>query len=289
MISPLLFSVAGDHSGKLLPVTPQELFPFTTHFEKLRGKGVKSAVWQHASIAHSPYSTAMLKGAEVVPFQNWVGALESICARVQQPSEGPTYLLCYFGDIDSVGHRQGIYSDAFEAAVDNCFTLLEEKLLPCIRGAGRKLALILTADHGMTPVRPQETVWLNQLCPELASAVQVNRAGQPMVPAGSGRDFFLHIQPEKLSYLHGRLSELLQPIARVVLTAELLAAGFFGSKPPAERLLARIGNLVVLPYLGSSVFWKFSGHHLEQHFHAAHGGLTPEEMHSVLLFWGNTE
>ncbi len=114
--------------------------------------------------------------------------------------------------------------------------------------------------------------------------VKKNRNGLPLVPAGSCRDFFLHIEEEKLGEAQGLIQEALKGVADVVPVRTLLDGGFFGKKAAGKRLKDRIGNLVVLPWRGEGVFWWFEKHRLEQHFYAAHGGLTPAEMESIFLF-----
>jgi len=114
--------------------------------------------------------------------------------------------------------------------------------------------------------------------------IQKNKKGMPLVPAGSCRDFFLHVEKQYLQEAQAILQKQLKGAADVVLVKELLDEGFFGNKPPSKRLKDRIGNLVVLPYRKESVFWKFDTHRLEQHFYGAHGGLTPDEMESIFLF-----
>jgi hypothetical protein len=57
---------------------------------------------------------------------------------------------------------------------------------------------------------------------------------------------------------------------------ELLRQGFFGPAP-SERLRKRLGNLVVLPYDGESVYWYEEGR-FDMHYLGHHGGLTPAEM-----------
>jgi hypothetical protein len=44
-----------------------------------------------------------------------------------------------------------------------------------------------------------------------------------------------------------------------------------------ERLRERVGDLVLLPYAGESVYWREPGK-FEQKFYGHHGGLTPLEM-----------
>jgi predicted AlkP superfamily pyrophosphatase or phosphodiesterase len=287
MIAPLLFSNAGDHeSGTLLGegFTSEQIFPFETIYQKLSKKKVRSIVMQKDNIAYSPYSKAMLAGAEVVPYAHFSDALDRLAALCSSPFKEPTYIFVYFGDIDSMGHQYGIAAPQFKESVDYCWTMMENRFWQKLPPRSNRIALMLTSDHGMTPVHPKTTVLLNQICPELNHMVKKNRQGAPLVPAGSCRDFFLHIEKQHLDEAQRLLREKLKGMADVVRVKTLLSEGFFGSKPPSKRLKERIGDLVVLPYLNESVFWKFENHRLEQHFYAAHGGLTADEMESIFLF-----
>ncbi len=287
MIAPLLFSYAGDHeSGTLLQdkYRPTDIFPFETIYQKLSKKGVKSIVFQDETIAHSAYSKSLLAGAEVVPFKHFTGALDQLVELCQKPLDAPTYFFIYFGDIDAMGHRHGIDSRQFSESVDFCWSSVENRFWQKMSHCPNKIAACFTADHGMCPVDPKTTILLNQVRPELSKMVKKNRAGQPLIPAGSCRDFFLHIEKEYLKEAQHLLDKELKGVADVVFVEELLSQGFFGSKAPHKRLKERVSDLVVLPYIGESVFWWFENHRFAQHFYAAHGGLTPEEMESIFLF-----
>jgi hypothetical protein len=287
MIAPLLFSYAGDYeSGTLLSkgISTAEIFPFETLYQKLAKKGVRSVVFQEEGIAHSPYSKALLAGADVIPFRHFPEALDALVELCHKPLKSPTYFFIYFGDIDAMGHRHGIESKQFADATDFCWTAIENRFWQKMTTCPNKTAVMFTADHGMTPVHPKTTILLNEVCPGLSEMVKKNRNGLPLVPAGSCRDFFLHIREESLKEAQGLLDKQLTGVADVVLVQELLDQNFFGSKPPSKRLKDRVGNLVVLPYQNESIFWKFDKHKLEQHFYAAHGGLTPDEMESIFLY-----
>jgi hypothetical protein len=160
---------------------------------------------------------------------------------------------------------------------------MEEFFWQPLASTKKRIAAILTADHGMAPVDPRTTLYLNKEFPKIAEDFKVNRQGQPLVPAGSCRDFFLHIKEDKLPQVHRFLSEKLQGKAEVFQVSDLIDRGFFGAAPVSRRFLERVGNLVILPYLNESVWW-YEKHHFEQNFYAAHGGLTPNEIESIFLY-----
>jgi len=58
-------------------------------------------------------------------------------------------------------------------------------------------------------------------------------------------------------------------------TAELVASGHLGRAGP--RLRERIGDVVVLPGLGATVWWREPGR-FDMLFRGHHGGLSPAEM-----------
>lgn len=287
MIAPLLFSNAGDHeSGTLLKegFSPTQIFPFETIYQRLAKAGVRSIAMQQESIAHSIYSKTMLAGAEIQSYVHFHDALDQLAEMCKRPFDQPTYVFAYFGDIDSMGHRHGITSPQFADAVDYCWTVIENHFWRKLRSCPSKTAVIFTADHGMAPVDPKTTIYLNRIMPKLNNMVKKNRLGKPLVPAGSCRDFFLHLEKPFIEEAQRTLQKLLKGVADVVFVQDLLDEGFLGNKAPSKRLKERIGDLVVLPYFKESVFWAFESHRFEQHFYAAHGGLTPDELESIFLF-----
>ena len=107
--------------------------------------------------------------------------------------------------------------------------------------------------------------------------------GKPLAPAGSCRDLFLHIRPERLDEVGARLTELLAPVAEVRKVAQLLDEGLFGPNV-TDALTSRLANLVVLPAPGEAAYWLELGR-FEQHFLGQHGGLTANEMGIPLVGW----
>ncbi len=286
IIAPLLYAYAGDHLAGTLResgVIPEMLYPNQTLYQTLSAQGIACTILQQEGIAHSPYSRVMSQGANVIPFHFLKDGLESLVSLCNKPAAHPRYVYCYFGDIDAMGHRHGVDSEQFKDAVDYCFKMLEQEFWNKLAGSGKRIGVMVTADHGMVPVNPKTTLYLNLLMPEIAAAFKKNKQGLPLVPAGSCRDFFLHIEETRLEEVIAALRLRLEGVAEVYPTEELIREGFFGLHAVSENLLHRIGNAVILPYAGESVYW-YEKHRFEQHFYASHGGLTPEEMHSVFLF-----
>lgn len=279
VIAPLLFSYAGDtESNTLKGVAPESLFPRTTIYQKLKRQGIPSFALQHEHTFQTPYSRVIFDGAEVIPYKGLERGLVKLREKLESASRG--YFYFYFGDIDSVAHRRGVSSSQVKKTVDISLAALESffQTLP-----KKKIALLLTADHGMIDIDPKTTVYLNQEIPEITSLLQKNKAGKPIVPAGSCRDFFVHARKESLIEVEGLLREKLKPIAEVHRVSDLIEKGFFGRLPPSPQFLSRVGNLAILPFGHNSVWW-YEKHRFEQRFHAMHGGLSRAEMETVLAF-----
>lgn len=285
VVAPLLFSYAGDHTlGTLREsgIASSEFYPKHTLYQKLRTDGITSYVMQHANIAHSPYSMAMFQGAFQIPYTSTKQAVENLVDLIGKNETERSYVYLYFGEIDAIGHRKGIDSEQFDTEVRLFFERLE-LFFANVKKGNKRIACLLSADHGMVEVNPSTTYYLNKEFPEIERYLQKNRAGKLIAPAGSCRDFFLHIQEERLDEAEEVLKEVLQDKAHLIRTQKLIQEGFFGEKSPSGAFLGRVGNLVILPHEGECVWW-YEKHHFEQHFFGAHGGLSRHEVEIPLIF-----
>ena len=147
---------------------------------------------------------------------------------------------------------------------------------------GKRILFLMTADHGQVEVDPQTTIFLNKSS-QFAGVerfLKTNLKGQLLVPAGSPRDMFLYIKDDLLEEAQAFLTPKLQGKADVLRSEWLMDNGYFGPDV-SNRLRERVGNLVILPYRYESVWWYEKGK-FEQRFYGHHGGLTPQEMETVL-------
>lgn len=283
MISPLLFSFCGDRARDTLRATgvdPADIYPASPFYQGLRDGGVRPFVFQHYTYANSPYTGVVAGAAQVVPYRTLPEAL-TLLADLRAAQRGKAYYCLYFDGVDLVCHAQGPGSRHLAAEIDALLAMLERALHPALGASKGRTLLLVTADHGHAAVDPATTVYLNRVLPDVARFFRTSKDGALLAPGGSCRDMFLYIQPELLDEAAGQLAALLAGRAEVHRVDKLLAQGFFGAAP-SPALLGRIGNLVILPYAGESVWWYERGR-FEQRHRGAHGGLTRDEAETILL------
>jgi len=247
VILPLPFLISGDNEP--LALDPRDVVPSPTLFERLP---VPATVLQPQAIWPSRYGSAAFAGADVHPF----ATLEEGMARLGE-RPGLTYL--YWDGVDAAGHRHGPSSPAFDAAARAALDALAAAPLP----AGT--LLVVTADHGQIDVTALDE--LDVIWPELPDRLRRDPGGQPLWPAGSARDCFLHVDDP--AAVAGELAERLGDRAEVRLAAEL----FPGAGP---RLRERLADVCVLPAPGRMAWVRAFPSH-ERRFRGHHGGLTPAE------------
>lgn len=276
IIAPLLYSFAGDHGRETLLAArpnPEELFPRDTLYRRLAAAGVRSTIFQHVSYARSPFTRAVCAGAETVGFRTVAEALALLAGRLAT-QQGPAYYQLYIDTVDTVSHVYGPDAPEVAAEIDAVLTAIDHTLHPALAALGRPALLLLTADHGQIAIEPEHALLVDRLVPELPAATPAGADGRPLLPGGSSRDLFLYLRPPHIDAVHAALARALAGRAEVHRCADLAAAGMFGPEP-SPTFLARLGNLVVLPYPGETVWWD--DRRFPVRFRGSHGGLSEEE------------
>jgi hypothetical protein len=278
VIAPLLYTLAGwqeVESLRKFAVDPETLLPGPRLYQRWRQRGITSTVYQSARYAHSTFSQVMFAGASCHGYETLSAGLDRLVVDLLAEGEGRYYFF-YIDAIDHGSHSYGLGAPAFDAAVQATFDALEKRLFQRVAGRLSDTLLVVSADHGQVAVDAQAPVYVNLAWPELPAMLRKNAAGEVIRFAGSPRDLFLYVRPECLDEVEQGLKEMLAGRAEVWRTAGLRQEGFFGP-PPHDRLVPRLGDLVVLPYPGQAVFWFEEGRFWVRH-KGSHGGLTPEEM-----------
>lgn len=282
IITPLLFSFGGTTKRDLLKnfkIAPQSIYPTDdTIYQQMARKGVQSHLYGPAEFTPSTYSDWLNRGAIAYGYQSIAEAFVNLRAQVEAMTE-LAYFYLYYPKIDSLGHTYGPNSAQFDAEILLFLYCLEEMILRPLTGKAKKTLLILTADHGQDAITPSECIFVNQDArfAGVERFIKRNQQGQLLIPAGSARDMFAYIQSELLDEAYEFFATRLDGFATVYKTQELIDKGYFGPTAPSQRFLERVGNLLILPHEGNSVWW-FEEESKGMPFFGHHGGLTPQEM-----------
>ncbi len=285
MISPLLFSYAGDKERDTLKrsaIAAEALYPRQTFYSTLQTKGIRSYIFQSEAYTPSTYSDIVYRGGVVIAYKTLAEALMRLTDLLLTEKAAHGYYFLYLDKIDTAGHHYGPDSRQFQQTVDTCLTLMEHLFYKKVSGKLRDTLFLMTADHGQIEVNPKTTFYLNKQMPSIETFLRTNLRGRPLVPAGSARDMFLHVKDERIDEAIRLLQKHLAGKAEVYTMQELLAQGFFGTQAPSAAFAGRVGNVVILPYAHETVWWYEEGK-FDMHFLGHHGGLTPEEMEIPLL------
>jgi len=283
IISPLLFSFAGSRTREDLTTTgihPPLLYPRGVFYPELLKMGVNSYVFGIRDYTPSTFSKVVMEGAELFSFNTLSEALVNL-GLILEEEKKPAYIHLYFDKIDSLAHEYGPTAPQTEAEIETFLLMMEHYFEKIFKGK-KRILFLMTADHGQSEVDPETTIYLNT-DPHFAGFdkfIKTNRKGQLLVPAGSARDLFLYIKDEMIEEAQSFLAKRLDGKADVVKTEFLINEGYFGSEI-STRFRERVGNLVILPYRYESVWW-YEKNKFEMKFYGHHGGLTPQEMETIL-------
>ncbi|QEC50463.1 alkaline phosphatase family protein [Baekduia soli] len=275
VISPLLYSYAGDRERDTLAPTGLamgDVLPVHTRYERLAQEGVASIVAQPAAFSPSTYDRAATRGALLAPWPDLAAGLEDLLRRAAAHEHCYAYL--YTDAIDTTGHLHGPSSRAFDDVVTATLNAVHAAFFGPRAPRLDDALLVLTADHGQVDVSPERVDVLDELWPGLPGALAPDATGAPTPPAGSARDVFLHVAPERVDEAVAALAAALGDRGTVHRTADLVAAGRFGAAGP--RLLERVAPVCVLPGPGRMA-WTRAHEGIERRFLGHHGGLHPDE------------
>ncbi len=280
IIVPLPFNDARsdfDGRGELLSlsITPEQIVSWDSFYQKLAAAAdVKSYVYHSASFANEKNALHGTRGAAVRPIDCVEHGFSLLKRDLEDSSSSSqrAYHFLYLPEFDGMTHDYGPASEKLVRCAERIF----EQIATLKESLPKDTLLLVTADHGHTAVDPTTTVYLDAIMPELTSMIEIGSAGLPLVPAGSARDFFLHLRPEFRDQIRDKLRHKLRGVANIYSKEQLIELGLFGDAPSA-RLIERLGDTVVLPHEGNTVWWSEGGK-FKMSFFGHHGGLTADEM-----------
>lgn len=246
--------LSGWESQGLDPATWQRV---PTVFE--RATSVTSFAVGLREYATSGFTRAILRGAEYVPADT---PAERVAVSIERAAAKERALVyCYLPELDKAGHKFGVASSEWIAALELIDSALSTAALPAHVGA------IVTADHGMIDVPAHRHVLLQEGDERLAG---VRRLG------GEPRMLHVYLEQGQDAAASARVWQAVSGATADVATRdEAVAEGLFG--PVSPEVLPRIGDVLV----AARGTWAFYDDRLtdkrSQSMIGQHGSVTPEE------------
>lgn len=243
--------------------------PFTwqrkpTLFQRASAEGRPAFAVGPSEYASSGFSRAVLRGAEYVSVDL---ATDRVARAVDLADRNDgSVVYCYLPEVDKAGHKFGIDSDQWIAAleeVDSAFMVAYPD----------DIGVIVTADHGMIDVPRFRHVLLGENDPRWEGVSQLG--GEP-------RMSHVYVEPDADPVaVARRWQELAGPSADIVLRDAAVAQGLFGEVDP--EVLPRIGDVLVVAR-GIWAYYDDRGSDTRpQKMIGQHGSVSPEETIVPLL------
>ena len=282
IITPLLFSLGYDRErNRLLDLgfDPEKIFPTATFYHHLREHGIESYIFQSSAYTPSPISDVVFQGSsKVVPYLTIPEACTNLVEHLKA-EQNPSYFFLYLGNVDSIGHLYGVDSRQYTSEILSTLSIIEHRLIDQITDQ-RETLLVISTDHGMSDLQPDDVFYLNQEIPEIIPMLRKNRAGETILPAGGCRDMFLHVKEECIGDFVKTTSERLNQSAGIYKTPKLIVEGWFG-REVSKRFVECVGDLLILPEPKKGIWW-LHGEKPAKHI-GHHGGASISEMEIPLL------
>ena len=268
IVAPLPFTTrAGRTDLASLGVAPADVFTGPTVFERVRADCHSV---QPARLVGSAYSRAHTRGAAPRGFTH-LDELVRVIVDTVRDARRRTYVYAYWPMLDTLSHEYGASSARARrhlARIDACF----ERLRAALAGSGT--LLVVTADHGFVDTSPGSRLDAGSV-PGLAPMLLRPLCGEPRVA-------YCYVREDRRSEFPGRAGDGLAGIARVVESAAMLEAGWFGLADPHPRLSERVGDYALVMLDEYAIHDRIEG---EKPFRqiGVHGGVSREEMRVPLV------
>ena len=233
--------------------------PRPTVFETAVATGHPAYAIGVAAYAHSGFTRATLRGAELVAAKS---PAERVAVAYQLAADHAGALVyCYLPEIDKAGHRHGVDSPEWIVALEDVDQALSV-------APPKDVGVLITADHGMVDVPTFRHVVLETGDVRLDGVRHLG--GEP-------RMLHVYLEPDAdpaaALDVWRRASD---GEGDVLSRAEVIEAGLYGSEVTADAA-DRIGDLVVISRGNRAFYDGTAADQRSRGMIGQHGALTPEE------------
>lgn len=278
---PLFFrpALGNQPNGSLeaYGLNPETFLPVPSLIDHLAAAGVPSYAFLRNDFINTGLSRIIHRGLPPeggIPHVNHADMWLRLRELLTRTAGQRCYVNVYWEGVDTISHAYGSGNDYVRAEVRDQMAGLAQVLTDPAVQDGRTLVLI-TADHGHYDA-PRTIDFQRE-----ERAAPIWNAMQGLV-SGEQRLGFLHLRAGQrqtvIDCVEGEFADVLTWID----PAEALAAGLFGPEPPCDETIHRLGDLILIPRLGTRVDDGVQppGHPLI----SVHGGLSDWEMLTPLLW-----
>jgi len=248
-------------------LVPESFQPVPTLAERAAAAGVRIHHLGPAFHEWSGLTRAIGRGERFHPADSLEAVAEGALRLLQAPR---AFAFGYHPRLDAAGHIRGVASAAWKdelVAVDRAARLMAEQL-------PRDTLLVISGDHGMVDLRPEERLDLADHS-ELAAGVRIL--------GGEARARYVGTEPgataDVLSAWRSRLGDRMWVWTR----EEAIATGIFGPRV-SDRARERMGDIVAAAY-GRVGIVERNVDPAQARLAGHHGSLTPAEQLVPLLVY----
>lgn len=252
---------------------PMSFLAVPTVYARLTEVGIESVVVSHRDYARTPL-TQMQSGDTPYVGHRTLGEFAALLLReATRPSDARRFVFGYWAGVDMLAHAHGPDSFVCDAERELVDAALTRWFLGPLAASGHDVAVLVTADHGLTTVPERSARTLNLL----ASA----SGGWDGSPTGERRALGLRLAA---SDGRDRLRAQVEGDGIVVDTVAALRAGLYGPGAVTDEMVERIGTTLLLAR-GNTSFPFTSIREGTEPSAGAHGSLTEDEMLVPLQVW----
>jgi len=238
---------------------PEAFQPMPTLAERAAAAGVAMQYLGPAFHQGSGLTRAVARGERFYAAESLEAIREAAQRRLRAPR---TFVHAYYPRLDTAGHVDGVGSQTWRdelVAVDHGIQALAE-------GLPAGTVLVVTGDHGMVDLRPNERIDLANH-PDLAAGVTL-LAGEP-------RARYVRTVPGATADVVRAWRSILEDRMWVWTRDEAIATGIFGPRV-TDRARERIGDVVAAAY-GPVGIVERDVDPAQARLNGHHGSLTPGE------------
>lgn len=279
VINPFKYAYYDDSPIKSISKGVASYLPRTSLFRDLKRTGVEVFSYGPKDIEPSPYGLHFIDRSDMYPYGKLKEAVDIIPQFVSS-NGSPQFHYLYIPIYDSVCHSHGPDSRVADSVAVQVLDILEP-LLELSRMSD--VTLMMTADHGQINLEKGREVFVNEIVPEIKEYLYIDPVGGLVRFGGGYRNLLLYAQDGASRELSTLLKIKLAGSCDVFTREELAKIGVLGPSPLSKHFMRRIGDVIILPKRGFSVNWREAGIYLPNDMRGHHGGLSEEEVSTLLM------